>query len=145
MRKILLLSILVISFTCVKAQYYQLGFDSVRVKSKLKLGSVTTGSVTDSVLVKKGNGGVYKMALSVLFQDRIRYGATLVTFDGTATVFNIPHGMGTTPTSFALTFGNAANDNFVKSTRTITSTNIVLTCDSPPLTGSQTVYWQVFK
>lgn len=64
MRKILLLSVLLISFTCVKAQYYQLGFDSVRVKSKLKLGTVTTGSATDSVLVKKGNGGVFKVARS---------------------------------------------------------------------------------
>lgn len=64
MRKILLLSILLISFTCVKAQYYQLGFDSVRVKSKFKLGTVTTGSATDSVLVKKANGGVYKVARS---------------------------------------------------------------------------------
>lgn len=62
MRKILLLSVLLISFTCVKAQYYQLGFDSVRVKSKFKLGNVSTGSATDSVLVKKGNGGVFKVS-----------------------------------------------------------------------------------
>jgi hypothetical protein len=62
MRKIISLSILLISFTCVKAQYYQLGFDSVRVKSKFKLGAVATGSTTDSLLTKKANGGVYKVS-----------------------------------------------------------------------------------
>jgi len=80
-----------------------------------------------------------------LLQDRIKYGSTLVTFDGSQTVFNLPHGMSTTPTSISITFGDAANDNFVKSVRTITSTNIVLTCDTPPLIGSQTVYWQAYK
>lgn len=77
--------------------------------------------------------------------DKIKYGSTEVTFDGTQTVFNLPHGMGAVPASFAISFGDGGNDNFVKSVRTLTSTNIVITCDSPPLPGSQMVYWQVFK
>jgi hypothetical protein len=77
--------------------------------------------------------------------SRIKYGATDVVTDGTATVFNIPHGMGAIPTSFAITFGDASNLNLVQSVRTVTSTNIVLTCSSPPTSGTQKVYWQAFK
>ena len=55
---------MLVSISHVKAQYYQLGYDSVRVKSKFKLGAVTTGGLTDSILTKKPNGGVYKVARS---------------------------------------------------------------------------------
>lgn len=51
------------------AQYYQLRYDSVRVVSKFKLGNVTTGAATDSLLTKKANGGVYKIAQSSFAND----------------------------------------------------------------------------
>lgn len=75
----------------------------------------------------------------------IKVGSTLVTFDGIEDTFVIPHGMSTTPSSFSITFGDAANTNFTQSTRTIDATNITITCGNVPLVGSQTVYWQVFK
>jgi hypothetical protein len=78
-------------------------------------------------------------------RDRILYGATTVNFNGTDTVFNIAHGMGVTPTSVSITFGDAGQLNFVQSVRTLSSTNITFTCSTAPTAGSQTVYWQVFR
>jgi len=72
-------------------------------------------------------------------------GSTNVVMNGSDTVFNIPHGLGSVPTSFGLTFGDASNENFVQSVRTLTSTNIVITCANAPTAGSQMVYWQVYK
>jgi hypothetical protein len=74
-------------------------------------------------------------------------GQTVVTMDGTQTVFNIPHGMTgiTASSSFALTFEDASNSTFIQSVRTLTATHIVITCNTAPAAGSQTVYWQVFK
>lgn len=62
-RILLLLSFITVCLTA-NAQFYQLRYDSVRVVSKFKLGSVSTGAVTDSILTKKANGGVYKVAQS---------------------------------------------------------------------------------
>lgn len=75
----------------------------------------------------------------------IIYGATLVTMDGVQTIFNIDHGMGVIPGSFAISFGDASNLNFVQSARSLDENNIILTCFDAPQAGSQTVYWQVFK
>lgn len=77
--------------------------------------------------------------------DKTKYGAELITFDGIQTVFMIPHGMASTPTSFSISFGDASNLNFVQSLRTLTSTHIVITCYDAPTIGTQTVYWQAFK
>jgi len=79
------------------------------------------------------------------FNSRIKYGNSVVTMDGTQTVFNLPHGLGSIPSSISLTFGDASNENFVQSVRTVTTTNIVITCANAPTAGSQTVYWQVYK
>lgn len=64
MKKILLIITLSFISLQVNAQYYRLRYDSVGIVSKLILNTVGTGSSTDSVLVKKANGGVYKVARS---------------------------------------------------------------------------------
>jgi len=61
MKKLLLITLLSILGFTVNAQYYQLRYDSVGIRSKLILSTVTTGANTDSLLTKKGNGGVYKL------------------------------------------------------------------------------------
>lgn len=90
---------------------------------------------------------LYEAGAWVLLSDsnRTKSGATVVTMDGSQTVFNIPHGLGSIPVSFSISFGDASNLNFVQSQRTLTSTNITITCMDAPIAGSQTVYWQVFK
>lgn len=72
-------------------------------------------------------------------------GATTFTFNGTQTVFEITHGLGSNPTSFSLTFSDGRNVNFNQSVRTKSSTKLTITCDSAPTGSAITVYWQVFK
>lgn len=84
--------------------------------------------------------------LSSLFpKSDIKYGNTTVVMNGTDTVFNIAHGLGSIPASFAVTFEDAGNLNFVQSVRSVDTTNITFTCSSAPVAGSQKVYWQVYK
>lgn len=64
MKRLILITLLAFGFATANAQYYQLRYDSVRVVSKFKLGNVSTGASTDSILTKKANGGVYKIAQS---------------------------------------------------------------------------------
>jgi|SRR6478736_34609 len=80
-----------------------------------------------------------------IVQDLQKTGTTNIVFNGTDTVFNIPHGLGVLPGSFSISFGDASNLNFVQSHRSLTSTNIVIECDSPPVAGEQDVFWQVWK
>lgn len=82
---------------------------------------------------------------TLAIKEDIKYGSTLVNFNGSQTVFNIPHGLGVNPSSMSITFGDASNANFVESVRTKDSTNITITCMSPPIAGSMTVYWVVYK
>lgn len=64
MKKILIVLVFAFISLQVNAQYYRLRYDSVGIVSKLILNTVATGSSTDSVLTKKANGGVYKVARS---------------------------------------------------------------------------------
>lgn len=80
-------------------------------------------------------------------QCRIRntqYGSSTLDFNETDTVFTIPHSLGSTPSSVAITYSDPTNTDIVDSIITVDSTNITLTASTPP-TGSITVYWQVFK
>lgn len=72
----------------------------------------------------------------------VNFGNTLVEMDGEQMVFTVPHLLGVVPDFISITFGNAGNLNFVQSQRSVDETNIYLTCDSPPVIGSQTVYWE---
>ena len=72
-------------------------------------------------------------------------GETTFTLDGTTTVFDIPHTLGVVPRSFAVTFADAGNLNFVQSQRTRDASKIRFTCEDPPAIGTQTVYWQIYK
>ncbi len=83
--------------------------------------------------------------VSAAISSTMKYGAQTFVLDGVTTVFNIPHGLGSDPASFQVTFADAANLNFVQSTRTKNATNITFTCADPPAAGSQTVYWVVYK
>lgn len=83
----------------------------------------------------KGGGGTGEGVL-------VNFGNTLVEMDGEQTVFTVPHLLGVVPDYISITFGNAGNLNFVQSQRSVDITNIYLTCDSPPVMGSQTVYWE---
>lgn len=76
-------------------------------------------------------------------QDNIKFGSTSFTLDGVETTFNIAHGMASMPTSFALTFSDGGNLDFIQSVRTIDNTNIIITCQTPP-NGQITVFWQAF-
>ncbi|SMC54363.1 hypothetical protein [Pedobacter nyackensis] len=142
----------------VSGNIYQGQFNSFGASSKSAslgyngLAFNTGGSGHYSAILKSDNilstDKIFQFgntAGTVAIKEDIKYGATLVTFDGTATVFNIPHGMGSTPASFSVSFGDAGQLNFVQSVRTLGSTNITFTCTNPPTAGSQTVYWQVFK
>ncbi len=67
MKKLLItLGIIVAMFATATAQQYTIGFDSVYIKSPLRLGSITTGNSTDSILTKKANGRVFKVAQTAL-------------------------------------------------------------------------------
>lgn len=112
-----------------------------------EVGGVAPSDIEDAYekikeLIENFNGGGI---VPTPIEDILKYGAEEFIIDGIETIFLIPHGMDTVPTSFAVTFGDAANLNFVQSTRTIDATNITFTCNTPPLVGTQTVYWQVFK
>lgn len=96
-------------------QYYQLGYDSVRVKSKFKLGYVTTGAVTDSILTKKANGGVFKISQADFVTNAnlaLKANIASPTFTGTVTTAdfvstkNYTSG-GVTPKTNTLTLGSA--------------------------------------
>lgn len=121
--------------------------DSVDVSTGEKLQVNGTAKFTGEVTVPNATVSTSAVNLSQLnvVDNKVKYGATTVIMNGTDTVFNIPHGMGSTPLSFSISFGDASNLNFVQSNRSLTSTNIVITCDTPPLIGSQVVYWQVYK
>lgn len=88
---------------------------------------------------------IRKLKKIFLSMPLTKAGQTTVEFDGIATVFTIEHDLGTTPSSFAVTFGDASNTNFTQSLRTIDETKITFTCTNPPIQGSQIVYWQVFN
>lgn len=77
--------------------------------------------------------------------SKMKYGVSEIVMDGSETVFNIPHGLGSNPTSISITFEDASNLNLVQSVRTKDATNITLTCSSPPAIGTTNIYWQVFK
>lgn len=72
-------------------------------------------------------------------------GETTFVLDGTTTIFDIPHGLGSIPKSISVTFSDATNLNFTQSIRTRDITKIRFTCTDAPAIGSQTVYWQVYK
>jgi len=80
-----------------------------------------------------------------IIMSNIKYGATTFTFDGVQSTFIIPHGLGSTPTSMALTFSDGGYVDFISGTRSFNSTNITIDCDSTPSGGSIIVYWQVYK
>lgn len=105
---------------------------------KNALGISSSG---DSSLVLNQQGNWISSGVSGEFLS----GATNVIFDGIETVFIIPHNFGIVPSSFAVTFGDASQVDFVQSVRTIDSVNITITCQNPPNQGSQILYWQVFK
>lgn len=83
--------------------------------------------------------------------DKISYGNTTFILDGATTVFDIIHGMQDyvgnpyTPSSFALTFSDGGNLDFIQSQRTIDDTKIRITCSSIPAAGTMTVYWQLYR
>lgn len=72
-------------------------------------------------------------------------GAIEITFDGSQSVFEIPHGYDVEPSSFALTFSDGSAIDFIQGDRGIDDTNIVISCDAAPMVGSIIVYWQAFK
>lgn len=113
----------------------------------------TVGIDGDSIVMRKA-GGAVAVGYPVTDLDatprgyvdsKILYGSTVVPLNGTDTIFNIPHGMGSIPKSFGITFSDATNLNFVQSHRDIDNTNIIITCNDAPAMGTQKVFWQVFK
>lgn len=77
-------------------------------------------------------------------ENRFKAGQATFVLDGVETVFTIPHGYSVVPSSFALTFSDGANLDFIQSTRTIDTTNITITCSTAPTGADITVYWQAF-
>lgn len=75
----------------------------------------------------------------------MKVGNTDIMMDGVETIFVIPHGLGSIPSSISITFEDASNLNLVQSIRTRDATNITLTCSSPPVGGTTKIYWQVYK
>ncbi len=72
-------------------------------------------------------------------------GSITFALDGIQKVFNIPHPFGIIPTSMQVTFEDAANLNFVQSTRTRDASNVIFTCNDAPAIGSETVYYTISK
>lgn len=64
MKRLILITLLAFGFATANAQFYRLRYDSVEVVSKFKLGTVTDGNSTDAILLRRDNGGVYKVAQS---------------------------------------------------------------------------------
>lgn len=75
----------------------------------------------------------------------MKEGEMIFVLDGVQTVFDIPHGLGSAPNSFSVSFSDAGNLNFVQSLRTKDATKIRFTCNDAPTAGTQIVYWQVYK
>lgn len=98
----------------------------------------TLGNAGSSLVDTVGDG-----VLS--WKNNMSYGSLEITFDAIETTFNIPHGMSSIPSSFALTFSDGRNTDFIQSDRTVDATNIIITCDTPPGVGTIIVYWQAFK
>lgn len=71
-------------------------------------------------------------------------GTASIATDGATTIFTIAHGLGSVPSSIALTFGDRTNA-LANSTTTVNSTNIIITASTPPAISTQTVYWQAYK
>jgi hypothetical protein len=69
-------------------------------------------------------------------------GAATLTYNGTATVFEITHGLGATPTHIQITSKSGKAEASVK---TVSSTKVILTFAVAPTTYTETVYWQVYK
>lgn len=95
----LLVLFLVLTFSASAQRYYKLTqqYDSVAI-NKLKLFATTEGALTDSILVKKPNGGVYKVARS--------------TFGGsTPTLQSVTTGAGNNVTSNGIQITGAAGIN----------------------------------
>ena len=90
---------------------------------------------SDEVIIKSQLDGILKA------------GSTTFPTDGVVAVFNIPHGLGVMPSSFAITFANTTDPNVLSCVRSKDATNITLnyTTTTPPTTGSMTIDWQVFK
>lgn len=68
-KTILLFTFFLLVAISAKSQYYQLGYDSVRIKSPFLLGNVTNGNLSDLVLVIRNNGRVYSVNRSTFTSD----------------------------------------------------------------------------
>lgn len=77
-------------------------------------------------------------------ENRFKAGQATFELDGVETVFTITHGYSVIPSSFALTFSDGANLDFIQSIRAIDATNITITCGTAPTGADITVYWQAF-
>jgi len=62
-------------------------------------------------------------------------------FDGTKTVFKIPHYLEWTPDHIFFNFSDGSIDELDKSLRTLDSTDVIFTCNQAPVAGTVTVWW----
>jgi len=136
------------------AQVLHDNLGATKMRGRLVLNKRDAGNISGWAIVppiNDNNGGDYVLPANgggtstLAIRSDILYGSTVVVMNGTDMVFTIPHGMGVIPSSLAITFGDASNQNFVQSIRTVDANNITLTCTDAPIAGSQTVYWQVFR
>jgi hypothetical protein len=112
------------------------------------VGANSSILATDTILgaFQKTQGQINALQAGTV-PNNIKYGSQTFTTDGVIAVFNIPHGMGTTPSSFAITFRGSVDSNTLSCIRSVDGTNITLDYSSstPPLTGTLVIDWQAFK
>lgn len=117
MKRIFILLFLSITFLNSKAQFYKLRYDSVGIVSPLLLGGITTGNSTDSVLVKRPNGRVFKISRSAfapnytasnginISGNDFRLGGTIT---NPGTLFTVPIN-----NTFSIRGDNTSSSNFI--------------------------------